>query len=148
MTMLSVKECELPEDRTEAEALARAVENVKLPWRPFVITENSSFCALHVFSTAYCLTTTVEVQSTSSVIQSLLMACTLLLYHLQRECSGPVHACMCMTWRPMLLHLVICCLLLPTVTSQYHLGFKVMVAKQQKARMVAVDNQGIMFTVA
>jgi len=30
-----------------------------------------------------------------------------------------------------------------TVTSQYHLGFKDMVAKQQKARMVAVDNQGI-----
>ena len=36
-----------------------------------------------------------------------------------------------------------------TVTSQYHLGVKGMVAKQQKTKikMVAVDNQGIMFTV-
>ena len=94
-------------------------------------------------------TATVEVQSASSVIQ---LTSTYGLYTVALPPpKGVLQACTCMYVHNLKANATSSGDMLSvatTVTSQYHLGFKDMVAKQQKARMVAMDNQGIMFTVA
>jgi len=82
---------DIEEDSTEAESNSRAVESMKLLQEPFLTTENDGYFFFPCFTRFLGYLTALDCGSPKPLQRHLsLVACTLLSYHLQRECSRPV----------------------------------------------------------